>query len=59
MHQLPYRVLNRKAFVFLASDLIDSGYEKPLSIASRKHDLIPIVVTDPREKNLPSLGLIG
>jgi len=52
------RVLNRKATVFLASDFIDEGFEKPLTIASRKFDLIPIVVTDPREEKLPSMGLV-
>ncbi len=52
------RVLNRKAIVFLASDFIDEGFEKPLAIAARKHDLIPIVVTDPREENMPSMGLV-
>ncbi|MFP4458196.1 MAG: DUF58 domain-containing protein [Candidatus Zixiibacteriota bacterium] len=51
-------VLNRKAIVFLASDFIDEGFENPLTIAARKHDLIPIVVTDPREEKLPSMGLL-
>lgn len=52
------RVISRKAIVFLASDFIDEGFEKPLTIAARKHDLIPVVVTDPREEKLPSMGLL-
>ncbi|MCX7957662.1 MAG: DUF58 domain-containing protein [Deltaproteobacteria bacterium] len=43
-------VLKRRSVVFLLSDFIDSGFEKSLSIASRKHDLIAIRLTDPHEK---------
>ena len=52
------RITKRKAIVFLASDFYDEGFAKPLSIAAKKHDVVPIVVEDPREENLPSIGLI-
>ena len=40
------------------SDFLASGYEGALRIARRRHDLIPIVVTDPRELTLPDVGII-
>ncbi len=52
------RVVRRRAVVFVVSDFQDSGYEDALRIARRRHDVIPIVVTDPREFELPSVGLI-
>lgn len=47
------RVTKRKAIVFLISDFMGSGYEKSLAIAAKKHDLIPIVITDPLEESIP------
>ncbi len=52
------RVTTRKSVCFLVSDFLASDYELALRIASRRHDLIPIVVTDPREHELPNVGLI-
>jgi uncharacterized protein (DUF58 family) len=52
------RVLKKRAIVFLISDLWDSGYEKALRIASRRHDLVVLHLYDPRERDLPSGGLI-
>jgi uncharacterized protein (DUF58 family) len=51
-------VAKRKAVVFLISDFIADGYERPLRIASAKHDLIPIQIVDPREEELPDLGIV-
>ena len=42
----------------MVSDFMGSGYEKPMTIAAKKHDLVPIVVTDPREEELPRIGLV-
>lgn len=52
------RTARRRSVVFIVSDFIDSGYEKTLKIATRKHDIIPIVVTDQRELKMPNVGLI-
>ena len=43
---------------FLISDFIAGGYERSLRLASRRHDLIPVQISDPREETLPDLGLI-
>jgi hypothetical protein len=44
----------------LVSDFLapQASYERALRIASRKHDLIPVVVSDPLEEQIPSVGLI-
>lgn len=52
------RVAARRSVVFLISDFQDSGYEKALKIARRKHDVIPIVVADEREFKMPRVGLV-
>src|SRR3989304_5939286 len=52
------RVLNRKAICFLISDFLTAGYEKPLKITNKEHDLIAITVTDPKETELPEVGLM-
>ncbi|MCZ6696455.1 MAG: DUF58 domain-containing protein [Acidobacteria bacterium] len=52
------RTITKRSVVFLVSDFLGEGYEQPLRIAARKHDLIAITMTDPREEDLPPLGLI-
>ncbi len=51
-------VLKKKAHVFLISDFHDENFESSLSRLSRKHDVVAIWVSDPSEKELPSLGLV-
>jgi len=51
-------VIKKKCVVFLISDFIDSGYEKPLGIAARRHDLIAMKLSDPLEMTFPNAGLI-
>ncbi len=50
-------VARRKSVAFLVSDFIADEYERALRIASARHDLIPIQVIDPREEELPDVGL--
>jgi uncharacterized protein (DUF58 family) len=52
------RITIRKAVCFLVSDFLATGYEPALRIARRRHDLIPIVISDPREWRLPDVGFI-
>ena len=52
------RTSRRRSVVFLISDFQDDGFESLLKIAARKHDIIPIVVSDPREAGIPNVGLI-
>jgi uncharacterized protein (DUF58 family) len=52
------RVLKRKSVAFLISDFIAQGHEKSLQLASKRHDVIPIVIGDAFEKVFPRLGLV-
>ncbi len=51
-------ITHRRAVVFLVSDFINTDYEKALQIANRRHDIIAISITDPRERELPNVGFI-
>jgi len=51
------RVAKRHSIVFLISDCMDDGFEKPLRLTAKKHDLTIIQVTDPAEEILPVIGL--
>jgi uncharacterized protein (DUF58 family) len=53
------RVVTKRSVVFLVSDFQDDGYERILRVVSRKHDVVAIVVSDPREETLPDIGLIA
>ncbi len=52
------RTTHRRAVVFLISDFQDNNFETTLRVARRKHDIIPVVVTDRRERELPNVGLL-
>jgi uncharacterized protein (DUF58 family) len=51
-------VIKKKSTAFLISDFYDTGYEDALKIASKKHDVVAIRITDEKEKQLPDLGLV-
>jgi uncharacterized protein (DUF58 family) len=53
------RMLRRRSLVFVISDFLqDDSYENALSLASRKHEVIPVVLVDPRQEEFPDVGLI-
>ena len=52
------KVLTKKSVVFCISDFIAAGFEPALQVASRRHDLIAVPVIDPRELDLPDIGLV-
>ncbi len=51
-------VIKKRSIAFLISDLCGKDFHEPLSIVSRKHDLVGIRVYDQRELELPPLGLM-
>ena len=53
-----YRTITKSSVVFVISDFMDGDFTQPLRVAARKHDLIAITVTDPREEELPPIGLL-
>ena len=52
------RSLHRRAVIFLLSDFLDQEFEPALRSAARRHDLIGIVLSDPRERALPAVGMV-
>jgi uncharacterized protein (DUF58 family) len=52
------QVQRRRAIVFMISDFADAGFESAFRLAARKHDLIAVRITDPREQELPAVGLL-
>jgi uncharacterized protein (DUF58 family) len=52
------KVQHKRAIVFLMSDFLDQSYERLLRLAARRHDLILVRVSDPREAELPPIGLV-
>ncbi|RPI02672.1 MAG: DUF58 domain-containing protein [Calditrichaeota bacterium] len=52
------RVTRRRSVVFLVSDFMNAGYERALQIANRRHDIVAITITDPREMEMPAIGFV-
>lgn len=50
-------VIKRRATVFMVSDFMADNYESALRVANKRHDMIAVAVTDPREEELPDVGL--
>ncbi len=50
-------VARRRSVAFVVSDFLTAGYERALSLASAKHDVIPVVLVDKRDFELPDVGL--
>jgi uncharacterized protein (DUF58 family) len=51
-------LLHRRSIIFLLSDFQDQGFERALRVAGRRHEVIAVTATDPRELELPNVGLI-
>ena len=53
------RVTKRRCVTFVISDFLDTGARLALKIANRRHDIIAVVLDDPRDLALPDVGLIA
>ena len=51
------KVCKRRSVAFVISDFFDEGYERALALASAKHDVIPVMLVDPRDEELPDIGI--
>jgi uncharacterized protein (DUF58 family) len=51
------KVAKRRSVAFVVSDFFASGFERALALASAKHDVIPVMLVDPRDEELPDVGL--
>ncbi|MDX2053081.1 MAG: DUF58 domain-containing protein [Polyangiaceae bacterium] len=52
-----YRVARRRSVAFVLSDFYATGHERALSLAAARHDVIPILLLDPRDEELADVGL--
>jgi uncharacterized protein (DUF58 family) len=52
------KVMRRKAITFLISDFFCPDFKKFLSITNKHHDIIAVTITDPRETQLPNVGIL-
>ena len=48
----------RRGFVAVISDFLSEGWSVPLGRLSLRHDLLAITVNDPREFDIPPIGLV-
>lgn len=51
-------ILKKRATVFIISDFMDQGFETQLKSLAKKHEVVAMVVEDPAELKIPSLGLV-
>jgi uncharacterized protein (DUF58 family) len=52
------KITHRKTVTFIISDFYAADFRKKLSVANRRHDIIAITITDPRELELPEMGIV-
>jgi uncharacterized protein (DUF58 family) len=53
------RTIKRRSVIFLVSDFFTApGWERPLRMLARKHEVIAVRLEDPRERELPDIGLV-
>lgn len=52
------RVTKRRAITFMISDFFAKDFKKRLAVTNKKHDVIAVTITDPRELDMPDIGLI-
>jgi uncharacterized protein (DUF58 family) len=52
------KVATRRTVTFLISDFLAPDFKKILAISNKRHDIVAITVTDPREAELPPVGLL-
>jgi uncharacterized protein (DUF58 family) len=53
------KIARRRSVVFLVSDFLADGWDRAMRIAARRHEVVPVVVTDPLERGLPRVGLLA
>lgn len=52
------RVTIKRAVVLFLSDFLDADFDRPLQRLNRKHDVIAVRISDPREERFPQRGIV-
>jgi hypothetical protein len=50
--------MRKRCICFLLSDFLATGYEKALRLSNKRHDMIALTISDPREQDLPRVGFV-
>ena len=51
------RTIKRRSLIFIVSDFISTpGWERPLNLLNRRHEVVAVRLLDPRELELPDVG---
>jgi uncharacterized protein (DUF58 family) len=51
--------IKRRSLIFIISDFIsEPGWEHPLSLLNQRHEVLAIRLYDPREMDLPDIGMV-
>jgi len=51
--------IKRRSLIFVISDFMsEPGWERPLNMLGQKHEVVAIRLTDPRETELPDVGMV-
>lgn len=57
--QAAYRAIKRRSLIFVISDFISApGWDKPLGLLNQRHEVLCVRLTDPRERELPDIGVV-
>ena len=51
-------MIKKRCIAFIISDFMDSGFDDAIKVASKKHDLAALRIVDPREEEMPDVGLV-
>ena len=54
-----FKVIQQRSVSFVISDFIAPDFRRPLRIAHRYHEVVPVCISDPLEAALPKLGLLN
>ncbi len=52
------KILKRRSILFIISDFISEGFEKPLKYLRKRHDVVLINLSDVREEEIPNIGYV-
>jgi uncharacterized protein (DUF58 family) len=54
-----HNAIRRRSLIFIVSDFISvKGWDKPLNLLNRRHEVVAVRLWDPREADLPDIGMV-
>ncbi len=57
--QAAHNAIRRRSLIFIVSDFISAkGWDRPLNLLNRRHEVVAVRLWDPRETDLPDIGMV-